>query len=169
MSGSLDINNFSFHCRNTARQFVTIIDLARLHLFHKTCWVDSTLGSPDWTFSSRCTGSDHATFRVVAWWCCVSLFLLSVRYVELSLDGFARTIKTLEFMFQVFLLDNLDMSAYPLNISAYPLDHFPLKSTIYWVRILQITVDQTKSLVRPFCTPSKPFCTPSKLFCPPTI
>jgi len=24
-------------------------DLARLHLLHKTCWVDSTLGSPDWT------------------------------------------------------------------------------------------------------------------------
>ena len=24
-------------------------DLARLHLWHKTCWVNSTLGSPDWT------------------------------------------------------------------------------------------------------------------------
>ena len=24
-------------------------DLPRLHLLHETCWVDSTLGSPDWT------------------------------------------------------------------------------------------------------------------------
>ena len=24
-------------------------DLARLYFLHKTCWVDSTLGSPDWT------------------------------------------------------------------------------------------------------------------------
>ena len=27
-----------FHC-----------DLARLHLLHKTCWVDSTVGRSDWT------------------------------------------------------------------------------------------------------------------------
>ena len=23
-------------------------DLARLHLLHTTCWVDPTMGSPDW-------------------------------------------------------------------------------------------------------------------------
>ena len=44
-------------------------DLARLHLWHKTCWVDSTLGSPDWTVRlNACTlystGLDHTTFRV---------------------------------------------------------------------------------------------------------
>ena len=26
-----------------------LTNLARLHLMHKTCWIDSTLGSPDWT------------------------------------------------------------------------------------------------------------------------
>ena len=47
------------HCKAICvRWEICHYDLAKLHLFHKTCWVDSTLGSPDWTFSSQCTGSD---------------------------------------------------------------------------------------------------------------
>ena len=43
----------------------------RLQLMHKTCWVDFTLGIPDWMvrlnaytlYNASCTGLDHATFR----------------------------------------------------------------------------------------------------------
>ena len=65
ISCSLVINGnkvfYSLHC-----------DPVRLHLLRKTCWIDSTLGSPGLTvrlnaytlYIAYCTGSNHAKFRV---------------------------------------------------------------------------------------------------------
>ena len=54
--------NSVFHCHCL---------IARLHLLHKTCWVESTLGSPTGqydrmhiAYTSCYTGSDPETFRV---------------------------------------------------------------------------------------------------------
>ena len=47
-------------------------DLARLHLLHKTYWVDSSLDSTiECIYSTCCTYKDHVTF-ILEWWCNIS-------------------------------------------------------------------------------------------------